>query len=799
ALAVGSLKGEGTKASPWLITSKDDLIYLAYKINNTKLSTSVDTLCTGEYFRVENDIDMSGHRFEGISNDYYHVFNGTFDGQGHTIKGLTMNTTNYGGLFGHAGDKSLITNLVFENANITANAFTGAVVAWTTGEVSNVTVKSSTLTNTSNGVGPIGNIVNIITNCHADNCNVTGLAGYASGLIGQLNGRMSGCSATNMRIVAASPSTGPMPVGGLVGLSNFETVISDSYFSGTIDANSNRSACVTGGLVGTVRGSTIERCFSVGTIRGFSSDAYTGGLVGEALSITMTDCYANGRVDGSSSKKSGGLFGYTGYGTITDGDKTIILPTIVKNCYSSAALTAETYLYDAKVERRELFGVIDPQAELNVENVYYNKQLVDFGSTEYGVMTSDLVSASGPAGFNAANWVFKEGQYPRIKGIEQNQAALYSASALIMNANSNLDKLSQDAVFNAMGATDFGYLKNGQIVKKGYYSSIEGNKLVLNKELNFGTDTLFIVNGRAQYHYFVKVAPVPFAGEGTADDPYLISTKNDLIQLSVITTTYGQTFQETYFKMTNDIDLEYSEEFLGIMCDDSNAAASFLGVFDGNGYAVHRMKLNQLTWTKEPTDTSLGTVDQKTAKSYQGFIGRLGEMGVVRNLTIAEDCSIILGPYSGAIVGYNFGLVENCRNLSDVLSYSGIYIAGVVGYNNNIGTAIISNCYNAGNITGGRYGVGGIVGVNYSIVKECVNTGDVSGKTICTNYGDATHYLIGGITGSMSGRLENCVNYGTVRGYERVGGISGTLANVTGNFQYPNDVVNCMNFGMVYA
>lgn len=799
---VSSLKGEGTAANPWLITSKDDMIYLADKINNTKLSNSVDTICTGEYFRVENDIDMGAHRFAGIANDYYHIFNGTFDGNGHTISNLTMNTQGdrniYGGLFGRAGDKSLITNLVVKGANITANAFCGGVVAWSTGTVSNVTVKSSTLLNTSNGVGPIGNVINNITNCHADSCNVTGLGGYASGLIGQLNGNMKDCSATNMRIVCASRTTGPDPSGGLVGLANYKSVISDSYFSGIVDGNSQRSASVVGGLVGTVQGATIKRCFAVGTISGYSADAYTGGLVGEALSINMTDCYFTGRVDGSSSKKSGGLMGYTGFGTLTVDGVITKLPTVIKNCYSAAALTADTYLYNAQTERRELLGVIAADTELNIENAYYNKQLVDFGSKEYGVMTSDLVAASGPAGFPASQWEFTEGQYPRLKGIDENQAALYSASALIMKEGSNLNKLSQDAVFDAMGNTDFGYLKEGKIVKEGYFSKIDGNKLILNDKYEFGTDTLYIVNGRAQYHYFIKVAPVPFKGDGTAESPYLISTKDDLIKLSEITTTYGQSFPDTYFKMTNDIDLEYSEEFLGIMCDD-NISGKFNGTFDGNGYAVHRMKINQVQWTKEPTDTSLGTLNTSFAKSYKGFFGKLGEQGVVRNVTIADDCSIVLGAYSGAVVAYNFGLVENCRNYADVTTYSGIYVAGIVGYNNNTAYAIVSNCYNAGNITGGRYGLGGITGVNYALVKECVNTGNVTATVLSDNYDATKNYLTGGITGSMSGRLENCVNYGTVTGNERIGGISGSLDKPSGSFAYFNDVVNCINLGMVYS
>ena len=52
----------------------------------------------------------------------------------------------------------------------------------------------------------------------------------------------------------------------------------------------------------------------------------------------------------------------------------------------------------------------------------------------------------------------------------------------------------------------------------------------------------------------------------------------------------------------------------------------------------------------------------------------------------------------------------------------------------------------------------------------------------------------------MNGRIENCINYGTVSSYEKVGGLSGSLALVTGaSFIYKNDVINSINLGIVYS
>ncbi|MDE7408240.1 MAG: hypothetical protein K2M76_07450, partial [Muribaculaceae bacterium] len=384
-------------------------------------------LCSGEYFRLENDIDMSSYRYTPIAKSYDYVFDGIFDGNGHTISGLTINNeSTYGGLIGRAGEHCLITNLTIKDADITAAAFAGCVVAWTTGDISNVNVISSTITDSYQGVGAIANIVGNITNCHADLCNITGTSGFVGGLVGQLNGTMANCSATNMRIQAGSSKNGASPVGGLIGLANYQSVTTDSYFSGTIDASYTYSPCITGGVAGLISGATVERCFAVGTIRGYSADAFTGGIAGQATSGTVIDCYVNGRVDGSSSRRTGGLIGFVNNGTL-EGN---VLPGTIRNCYSSATVTAETYLYNPETERRELFGLTADGAQYTIENVYFNKQLVNFGSTHYGLMTSDFISATGLAGFSADKWVFTEGQYPRIKGLDQSQAALYSASAL---------------------------------------------------------------------------------------------------------------------------------------------------------------------------------------------------------------------------------------------------------------------------------------------------------------------------------------------------------------------------------
>ena len=88
---------------------------------------------------LDSDIDFSGElsqKFEPIGKDSDNYFTGTFDGQGHIIRNLTVATfSNYAGLFGYS-DEVVIRNLVIDSScsfTSTSN-FTGAYVGGVIGE-----------------------------------------------------------------------------------------------------------------------------------------------------------------------------------------------------------------------------------------------------------------------------------------------------------------------------------------------------------------------------------------------------------------------------------------------------------------------------------------------------------------------------------------------------------------------------------------------------------------------------------------------------------------------------------------
>lgn len=207
-------------------------------------------------------------------------FSGKFDGNGHTVSGLTISVpaqsvTSCNALFEATTSTAEIRNLKMTDVNINVSAkdptrgltsYTGALVGMNAGLISNVTIRGQVQ---AKGLSMIGGVVG--TN--------TGRIESAS-----FDGSVKGASW----------------VGGLVGSSNSYLGISDAYSLGQVEG-----AEYVGGLVGS--GMNVEHCFSSATVTQTGTGRAIGGLVGHATS-TVTDSFAIGNVTGSD--LVGGLIGY---------------------------------------------------------------------------------------------------------------------------------------------------------------------------------------------------------------------------------------------------------------------------------------------------------------------------------------------------------------------------------------------------------------------------------------------------------------------------------------------------------
>ena len=181
-------------------------------------------------------------------------------------------------------------------------------------------------------------------------------------------------------------------------------------------------------------------------------------------------------------------------------------------------------------------------------------------------------------------------------------------------------------------------------------------------------------------------------GAGTAEDPYIISTKEDLSLFATYVNTnaeYGKYINKCY-KLANNIDIS------GINWDPIEY---FSGVFDGDNKVIKGL-----------------TIDANL--QYSGLFGRISD-ATIKNLGVTEiDMKVTCGnfyTYAGGVSGRSGDSnISNCYttgliNISVATDFS-LSVGGVTGKNN---TATVSNCYSSVSInatsTNHLY-AGGVVG-----------------------------------------------------------------------------------------
>lgn len=806
---VSVFEGDGTQSSPYLIKGLDELMLLAEKVNNdAELLYGVTTgnkhtkTYLNKYFRLEKDIDASEMRLDPIGYNWNQRFAGTFDGNGKTISNLSIvaEGTGYAGFFGSVDTAGVVKNLTLKNVTVKGGGYyVGGMIGRCLGTIENCHAEGEVYNNGSN-TGGIAGVGCKITKATFKG-TVTGLGGIAGGIVGEVTGAVDGVSAHATVIVGGLSAT--YTGGGIVGLMyKAAASVSNSYFAGLVDGSLYASDLYLGGIAGQCYNGKISNCFNVGTVKGFGSNTCVGGIAGKVAG-SVTDCYNAGNIMSTASRRTGGIIGMIedSYDIMTGA---LTAHTLVRSCYTTGKVVAETYQYDPETETRETIGAIYQTAVPVIEHIYFDKQMMNMGSVKYGVLTSYLTSATAPEGFDPAVWVINEGYYPLLKGISDNAAADLSASALQMNPTlpDNVYKTTSPIELKMRGATQARFYVNGKLQADGHNATIEGNEIKL-KMAESGTDTLYLVNDNCLKYYFITFTPASFKGDGTEENPFLISTKEDLIKLSYLTgAAVKQYFKDTYFKMTNDIDMEYDPAFIGLSTDASDAHCQFAGHFDGGGYALHRFQSTRgVIWSVRPEDDAngLGTPNTNECFNYQGFIGRLSVDGSLKNLTIASDCKFEFWGYSGALVGYNYGRVENCRNYADVVSQSST-AGGICGQIQKGGN--IAGCYNAGNVYCGYTTAGGIAGGSSGTIENCQNDGDITVKRLSRFMKEsefAKQRIAGGIVGSSYGSvIKNVLNTGTIRAYGNVGGIAGNYSNSSSG-DGANDIYNAVTYGVVMA
>lgn len=103
------------------------------------------------------------------------------------------------------------------------------------------------------------------------------------------------------------------------------------------------------------------------------------------------------------------------------------------------------------------------------------------------------------------------------------------------------------------------------VYNDGHKENINGYKLSLTKELTLGNDTVYITYGVLKTSLTIEVRErMPWSGEGTEEDPYLIGTADDLVDLRYYVFSKRMKTTGVYFRMTPG---HQHEEYSGLESD----------------------------------------------------------------------------------------------------------------------------------------------------------------------------------------------------------------------------------------
>ncbi len=232
-------------------------------------------------------------------------------------------------------------------------------------------------------------------------------------------------------------------------------------------------------------------------------------------------------------------------------------------------------------------------------------------------------------------------------------------------------------------------------------------------------------------------AGVYSGGDGTADNPYQVSTIADWQELAATPDDYSK-----HFILTNDLD------FSGIAMTPIAAGASsaglyqgvpFAGVFDGQGYSIRN------------------AVIDLPAFSFVGLFSCVDTDGLIQNLNI-QNIRIVGNHYVGGLAGFNSGRIDACRVTGSAAG--NMFVGGLVG-SDAFGT--VTRCCSLASVQG-SFSVGGLIG--YAASDSIVNSyarGAVGGAM-----------FVGGLIGmNENAAVAACCATGQTTGQFHTGGLCG--------------------------
>lgn len=245
----------------YLISSPDELMWFD---KNAKMTDSAKLLAD---ITINEDVSGSDatsqkYKWTPIGTDSS-KYTGTFDGNGHTISGLYINSTAANtGMFGRIGSSAVVKNLTLADSVIRSTKnYTGAITGYIDDAAS-------------------------VTNCHTKNSVQVTAAKFTGGIVGYQDD-----TSTLTRCSNAAEVTGANNVGGISGYnwSKSSASLTDSYNRGSVSGSN-----LVGGICAQIYiGGTVSDVYNLGTVQATGT---AGGITGVFRWGTIKSAYNAGIV-----------------------------------------------------------------------------------------------------------------------------------------------------------------------------------------------------------------------------------------------------------------------------------------------------------------------------------------------------------------------------------------------------------------------------------------------------------------------------------------------------------------------
>ena len=692
----------------------------------------------GKTVRLKNDIDLGGVTALGYTikaNEWfplgiYGKFAGTLDGQGHSIKGLYIDQRgkNEIGLFAALERTACVRNLTVEGV-IRGGDYVGGIAGQS---MMRASIQGCTNNGSVNGYRQVGGILGRL-------------------VVAGSGGAVTDC-ANHGAVTAASEDAG-----GIVGVtSGGDMRIVGCKNTGSVQAKLNAA-----GILGHNSGVTVERCCNLGSIRAVS---FAGGIIGKDSSNGALNCFNLGSI--RADNWAGGISAYLDNAHGVEGRMT--------NCYNMGEVSSaigktaplgNVYL-DANVFQNCYY--LSAEENTSVENhTGLTKAAFTSGEVAYklgdafgqkiGTDLHPVFRADGNRVLFGEGMYYNEGGTPHehhyVNGVcdicgapqpeHEHRFGAWTSDGADSHSRTCPDCGERETQPHAWDA--------GQITRPAteeadgeltYTCTVCAEKKIERipklerKERSIGT----LAELQA------------FAAE---------SKEND--------------FQGYTITLTADIDASGVQwEPIGRFVKASDYTA-FAGTFDGCGHTVticaDDAGVSGLGFIAANSGTvkNLTVAGSVSGKSYVGgVVGyNLGTITGCTNKADVRAASMTVGGISAYLKGG--AKVAQCANLGTVTGSGTMYTGGVIGQ--AIAGTFLSESYNAGTVTAAKGYIGGVAGYTMGCAtSDCYNVGAVSLQAEKGSVGGVTGWFTGTV------ELTNCYNAGTLTGGQHRGALAGTAA-----------------------